>query len=77
MFKLRSSTIYWNRADQRIRAIIGDGKVDIKSLTEDDLEYLISELDRRLIQLWDKVCFERTNELVDYSKLAPGVDVAT
>jgi excinuclease UvrABC nuclease subunit len=40
-------------------------------LTNKALVNLVRQLDRRFMQLVEKVDFERANELVDYSKLKP------
>jgi hypothetical protein len=37
--------------------------------SEETKLFMIRELDRRLVQLWDKVAFERERGLVDYTKL--------
>lgn len=63
MIKLRSVNIYWNPDDENIKAIINDGEIKIKDMEAKDIEYLIKELDRRLIQLWDKVKYDRENGL--------------
>ena len=39
------------------------------TLSQDQLIVLVEELDRRFMQLWDKVAFERDNQLIDYTKL--------
>lgn len=64
--KLKSRNIYWPN-DSRVPEIL-DG-VGYRDTSVNDLLYLISELDRRLIQLWDKVTFENKHGLVDYSNL--------
>lgn len=40
-----------------------------EELTQDEALLVMRELDRRFMQLWDKVTFEREHSLVDYSKL--------
>jgi len=55
---LRAEKAYW------------ENKVgDINLLSREEMISLIKELDRRFIQLWDKVIFERDRNLVDYRKL--------
>lgn len=61
---LRSKDAFWHDSD-----IVELLKKDLKYLNEEELRTLVSELDRRFMQLWDKVVFEREHELVDYSKL--------
>ena len=56
--QMRSSKIYWNPSDDKMKSIFEEG-VDVDEMETEALEYLISELDRRLIQLWDKVQWER------------------
>lgn len=59
----RTIDIYW--ADDHIKTLMNKFKAD--SIDIDELKLLVSELDRRLIQLWDKVTFENKHCLVDYS----------
>lgn len=55
---LRAEKAYW------------ENKVgDVNLLSREEMISLIKELDRRFIQLWDKVIFERDRNLVDYNKL--------
>lgn len=63
MTGLRSKSIYWSPDNKRIETIL---RQDVESLSEKDKVYLIKELDRRLIQFWDKVAYERKNNLVNY-----------
>lgn len=65
---LRSAKAYWSPDRPDIIAAL---KVAPEVMCNADLVQLIRELDRRLIQLWDKVTFERDHDLVDYSRL-PG-----
>lgn len=37
------------------------GTVDISKMSDDEVAVLIKELDRRFIQLWDKVSHERNS----------------
>lgn len=57
--RLRSNKIYWGPEDENIQRIMKtiDG-VGVEQLSEKDKLYLIKELDRRLIQFWDKVDYE-------------------
>ena len=55
---LRAEKAYW------------ENKVgDVTKLSQEQMLDLIKELDRRFIQLWDKVVFEREKGLLDYGKL--------
>jgi len=63
---LRSASAYWSSDRPDTIAAL---KVAPEVLSNDDLVQLIRELDRRFIQLWDKVTFERRHDLVDYSRL--------
>lgn len=40
-----------------------------EELDKDEVMLVLRELDRRFMQLWDKVTFEREHGLVDYDKL--------
>lgn len=42
---------------------------DVSKLSNAELLALVKELDRRFIQLWDKVVFEREHGLVNYENL--------
>jgi hypothetical protein len=53
--KLRSAQAYWS-PDSPVAEIIN---LDPEQLPRESLLLLVSELDRRFIQLWDKVQFER------------------
>ena len=53
--KLRSAQAYW-APDSPVADII---TTDPERLPRESLLLLISELDRRFMQLWDKVQFER------------------
>jgi hypothetical protein len=53
--KLRSAQAYW-ASDSPVADII---TMDPERLPRHSLLLLISELDRRFMQLWDKVQFER------------------
>ncbi|AME28651.1 hypothetical protein [Burkholderia sp. PAMC 26561] len=65
---LRSAKAYWSSDRPDVLSAL---KVAPELLSNADLVHLIRELDRRFIQLWDKVTFERDHDLVDYSRL-PG-----
>ncbi len=62
--RLRSSSIYQSGDDMNIPE-----HVHVNTSAEDLLE-LVQVLDRRLVQLWDKVSFERANSLVEYDRLS-------
>lgn len=63
---LKSKNAYW---DEGRPEIIESLNQNPKNLEKDALVALVLELDRRFMQLWDKVKFERENNLVDYEKL--------
>lgn len=52
----------------RLRSI--DAYWDPGSNIPDEAAELVRELDRRFMQLWDKVTFESKHNLVDYEKLS-------
>ena len=56
--KLRSAEAYWS-PDSPVADII---TMDPERLPRESLLLLVSELDRRFIQLWDKVTFERNQK---------------
>ena len=57
--QLRSKSIYWVPEDKRINDIIAQSNTSgVESLSDEDKVHLIKELDRRLIQFWDKVDYE-------------------
>ena len=67
-FKLRSSSAYWTDDNKVMASIMGDknihgepGTVDISKMSDDEVAVLIKELDRRFVQLWDKVSHERNS----------------
>lgn len=53
--KLRSPAAYW---DPDKPAVIEALKKQPADMPRDELELVVSELDRRFMQLWDKVQFE-------------------
>ena len=68
-FKLRSSSAHWSGDNKVMASIMGDknihgepGTVDISKMSDDEIVVLIKELDRRFIQLWDKVSYEKKSE---------------
>ena len=61
--RLRSANIHWDPKDQRIVDIMNGGEIKLDYMDKDDVKYLITELDRRLVQLWDKVIFERKQDV--------------
>lgn len=63
---LRSKDIHWREEDEVIKKIMGNGVLE--EVPSEDLFHLVKELDRRTVQLWDKVSYEREKGLVDYSK---------
>ena len=63
---LRSRTAYWDAGRPDILSAL---KVPPEALSHTDLVQLARELDRRFMQLADKVDFERKHDLVNYSPL--------
>ncbi len=63
-YKLKTSDIYYDKNDQVIQSVISDG-VQLDGLSDEQV-HLIKTLDRRLLQLWDKVTYERENGYVIY-----------
>ena len=61
---LRSANAPWH--DTEIPTLL---RQPLDTLSQDQLIVLVKELDRRFMQLWDKVVFERDHGLVDYTKL--------
>lgn len=64
--KLRSANAYWGDDVKIIKDVMSGAKgngekgmVDLESLTNYEMQVLVKELDRRFIQLWDKVSYER------------------
>lgn len=51
---------------EEVRALLAKSP---ETLTQEELVVLVRELDRRFMQLWHKVAFERDLQLVDYSPL--------
>lgn len=69
--QLRSlrSDVFWDPNDGLINILREKDDVEIADLEPEQLWHLIKELDRRFVQLWDKVKFERDHSLVDYTPL--------
>lgn len=65
---LKAAEAYWDPAKPEVIALLGQNP---EGLSKEDLLVLVRELDRRFMQLWDKVAFERQHGLVDYGQL-PG-----
>lgn len=63
--EFRTRDIYW---DSNKVPDLMDAMKD-RELDKDEIEFMLKEFDRRLIQFWDKVEFERKHGLVDYTKL--------
>ena len=62
---MRTKYAYWD-PDSEIINLLDKPPED---MTKKELEVLVKELDRRFMQLWDKVVFERENNLVKYELL--------
>ena len=60
---MRSSQAYWDPDKPEIIELL---KKDPEQLNKDELIKIVKELDRRFMQLWDKVSYERDNNLVNY-----------
>lgn len=60
--RLRSQNAYWEEHSQVAELL----KLDPRDLSDDQKLLVIVELDRRFMQLWDKVKFERAHNLVNY-----------
>jgi hypothetical protein len=54
--KLRAKDAYWDPANLVIKDLLD---VDSKDMTKEQLVLIVHELDRRFIQLWDKISFEK------------------
>lgn len=69
--QLRSmkSGVFWNPDDGLIDLLRQDNGPELQDLEPEQLWHLIKELDRRFVQLWDKVAFERHYGLVNYSPI--------
>jgi hypothetical protein len=63
---LKSSQLYWDPNNVEMVAAM---KVAPQHLPKIILERLVKELDRRLMQMHDKVAFEREHGLVNYDLL--------
>jgi hypothetical protein len=57
--KLRAGAAYWDPAKPGIIASLAKTP---EEMSRDELESLVVELDRRFIQLWDKVTYERVTQ---------------
>jgi hypothetical protein len=53
---LRSHSAYWHEDDAETKRLL---QVPVELLSKQDLQDVIVELDRRFMQLWDKVGYER------------------
>lgn len=58
------SNVYWE--DNEVKAL---SNKTIDEMSKDELKFILKQLDRRFIQLWDKVIFERINNLTNYEKI--------
>ena len=59
--------VFWDPSNDLVSTLRNKDDIEINDLDSEQLWHLIKELDRRFIQLWDKVSFERKEDLVDYS----------
>lgn len=66
---LKSRELFWDPNNVEIVAAL---KVAPQHLPKIILERLVKELDRRLMQMHDKVAFEREHGLVNYDLLDKG-----
>ncbi len=58
-YQLRSRKLFWDEKDQLMQSFISEG-VDLDVLP-DNIQHLVKELDRRFIQLADKITYEKEN----------------
>lgn len=65
---LRCRDIHWNDDKPKIKVAI---QLAPEHMTHDVLVAVAREMDRRLMQLHDKVVFERDHNLVNYGLLHP------
>lgn len=63
---LNARNAYWDPNKPAIIEILQSAPEMVDRAT---LVSLVRELDRRFMQLWDKVTFEQLHGLVDYNKL--------
>lgn len=54
--------VYWNNDNPVINKLKSLSEIDLDELDNDEIKTLILELDRRFVQLWDKVVFENKKE---------------
>lgn len=62
--------VFWDSNNEVIQKLQSKDGPELADLEQEELWHLIKELDRRFIQLWDKVAFEREHKLTDYSSVA-------
>lgn len=57
--RLKTANIFWDKSNTRLQSILAQcDQGGIEKLSKEDSQYLITELDRRLTQFWDKVSYE-------------------
>lgn len=61
--------VFWSPEDGLIDLLRQKDGPELADLEPEQLWHLIKERDRRFVQLWDKVAFERYHELTDYTPL--------
>jgi hypothetical protein len=61
---LRCTRAYW--AEGAVKDLL---QKPPEELTQEEAILVMRELDRRFLQLWDKVTFEREHKLIDYSPI--------
>jgi len=66
---LKCRQVFWDPNNVEIIAAL---KVAPQHLPKQTLVRLVKELDRRLMQMQDKVAFEREHNLVDYTSIEKG-----
>lgn len=54
--------VHWNNDNLVINKLKALDEIDLDELDKDELKTLITELDRRFVQLWDKVVFENKKD---------------
>lgn len=65
---LRCREVHWADDKPQVKIAL---QIAPEHLPHDKLVEIVRELDRRFMQLHDKVSFERTHDLVDYGRVMP------
>lgn len=67
--KSTSPRVFWDENDGVMNKLRDNPRAALADMADEEIIHLIKELDRRFVQLWDKVAFERVHELTDYGRL--------